>query len=146
MFKILAVILIILALVVVIVPQFTDCAADGRSLTLENGKQIPMKCHWTARAELALGIPLLVLGILLLLARVKDTVRSLSILGVTLGVLIILLPTNIIGVCSSAEMQCNSVLKPTMLVAGILTILVSLVALGFNERRKPDAPVAEATS
>ncbi len=135
MFKILAVILIILALIVIIVPQFTNCDADGRSLTLESGKQVPMKCLWSARAELALGIPLLVLGILMLLARVKETTRSLSILGVLQGILIILIPTSLIGVCVSG-MKCSDILKPTMLVVGIVTILVSLVALGFNERKQ----------
>jgi uncharacterized membrane protein HdeD (DUF308 family) len=135
-FKILAVILVVLALVVIIVPQFTNCDADGRSLTLEGGKQVPMKCLWSARAELGLGIPLLVLGIIMLLTRRKETTRSLSILGVVQGILIILVPTSLIGVCMSSEMDCNSILKPTMLVAGILTILVSLVALGFNERRQ----------
>ena len=136
MFKVLAVIIIILALIVIIVPQFTNCDADGRSLTLESGKQVPMKCLWSARAELALGIPLLVLGVLMLLARVKETTRSLSILGVVQGILIILIPTSLIGVCMAPDMICNSILKPTMLVVGIVTILVSLVALGFNERRQ----------
>ena len=135
MFKILAVILIVMALLVIIVPQFTNCSADGRTLTLESGKQVAMKCAWSARAELALGIPLLVLGILLLVARLKETIRSLSILGVVLGILIILVPTSLIGVCIAADMDCNAILKPTMIVAGILTILASLAALALNERK-----------
>jgi len=134
-FKILAVILIVMALLVIIVPQFTNCSADGRTLTLESGKQVAMKCAWSARAELALGIPLLVLGILLLVARLKETIRSLSILGVVLGILIILVPTSLIGVCIAADMDCNAILKPTMIVAGILTILASLAALALNERK-----------
>ncbi len=139
--KILAVILVILALVTIIVPQFTNCADDGRMLTLESGKQIPMKCLWSARAELALGIPLLVLGILMLLARLKETIRSLSVLGVVLGILIILVPTSIIGVCANPDMDCLSIMKPLMIVVGILTILVSLAALVLNERRRNGTPI-----
>jgi len=136
LFKILAGILIILALVVIIVPQFTNCDASGRILTLESGKQVPMKCLWSARAELALGIPLLVLGVLLAIARLKETIRSLSIMGVVLGILIVLIPTSIIGVCANPDMECLSIMKPLMIVVGILTILVSIAALLLNERQR----------
>jgi hypothetical protein len=138
MFKIIAVIIVILALVVVIVPQFTNCSAEGKTLTLQNGKTVAMKCAWSARAELALGIPLLALGVLMAVSRRKETLRSLSILDVILGVLIILIPTSMIGVCASAAMDCNSILKPTMIVCGILVILAGLAALVLNERKKDE--------
>jgi hypothetical protein len=133
--RILAIILVILAIVIIVVPQVTNCYAEGRTLTLENGKQVPMKCLWTARAELVAGIPLLVLGILMGVWPRKDSTRSLSILAVVLGILTILLPTSLIGVCASAEMDCNSILKPTMIVAGIVAIIVALAALVLNERK-----------
>ena len=62
MFKIIAVVILVLALVVILVPQFTNCSAEGRTLTLQNGKTVAMKCTWSAKAELALGIPLLAVG------------------------------------------------------------------------------------
>lgn len=139
-FRVLAGVLIVLALVTIIVPQFTSC--EGL-LTLENGRQVAMKCLWSARAELALGIPLLVLGVLLALARFKETVRSLSILSTVLGILIILVPTSIIGVCVNPEMECVSIMKPLLIVVGILTILVSVVALVLNERRSVVMKAAE---
>ena len=139
MFKILGVIIIILALIVMLVPQFTNCSAEGRTLILQNGKTVPMKCTWSARAELALGIPLLALGVLMLLSRRKETVRYLSVLGVILGVLVILIPTSIIGVCAGVDMDCHAILKPTMIVSGILIILVSLAALVLNERKADSA-------
>jgi hypothetical protein len=135
MFKIIAIIIVILALVVVIVPQFTNCSAEGKTLTLQNGKTVAMKCTWSARAELALGIPLLALGVLMAVSRRKETIRSLSILEIILGVLVILIPTSMIGVCASAAMDCNSILKPTMIVCGILVIIAGLAALVLNERK-----------
>ena len=54
--KVIGGLLIALALLVAIVPMFTDCASQGRSLTLANGREIPMKCHWTGLAELALTL------------------------------------------------------------------------------------------
>jgi len=134
MLKIVAVILIVLALVVIIVPQFTNCSADGRVLKLESGKTVPMKCTWSARAELALGIPLLALGALMFVSRRKETIRALSILSAILGILVILIPTSIIGVCMAADMSCNSILKPTMIVSGIIITAAALAGLVINER------------
>ena len=53
MFKILAGLIIVLALVIGIVPQFTDCQSHGRAIALANGTTVPMKCHWTARRHWA---------------------------------------------------------------------------------------------
>ncbi len=105
--KTFAIILIILALVVGIVPQFTDCQSQGRSLVLENGKTVPMKCHWTAQAEFALSLPLLGVGLLMVFNRRKETVRTLSALGILLGGMVLAVPTFLIGVCGSA-MVCHT--------------------------------------
>ena len=56
--KVIGVLMVVLALVSGILPQFTDCSSQGRAITLPNGKQIDMKCHWTARAEAAMALPL----------------------------------------------------------------------------------------
>jgi hypothetical protein len=41
------------------------------------------------------------------------------------------------GICASAEMLCNSVLKPTLILAGTLIIAISLVT-GFISERQPE--------
>ncbi len=46
-----------------------------------------------------------------------------------------LLPTSLIGVCSLATASCNQVMQPTLLLAGGLTIVAGLVALGLGERK-----------
>ena len=127
--KVLAVVLVVLAVLISVVPQFTDCQSQGRALTLQDGRQVPMKCHWTARSELVLGIPLFVVGVALFFSRRKETRTSLSILGVVLGALVILLPTGLIGVCASADMVCNSVMSPALILCGSLVVVVSLASL-----------------
>ena len=52
--KIAAAAILVLAIVIGVVPQFTDCQSQGRALALTNGKTVPMKCHWTAQAALAI--------------------------------------------------------------------------------------------
>lgn len=133
-----AVIMIVLALLIGIVPQFSDCAAEGRSLTLENGRQIPMKCHWTARAEMAVAAPLLATGGLLAFAKRKETKLFLSALGAVLGVFVILLPTALVGVCANPEMICNSFMLPFLVLTGSLVVALNLYVIVAAVRSKED--------
>ena len=98
--KVLAVLIIIVALVIIIVPQFTNCeygndnAATGMSSSTSvdtpttvvyasmtspmAAAAMPyrmMKCYWSAHAEIVVGVPLLAVGVLLLFARRKETMR-----------------------------------------------------------------------
>ena len=56
--RVLGIVLVIFALGIAIVPHFTDCFSQGSVLKLANGNTQPMKCHWTAQAEIAVGVPL----------------------------------------------------------------------------------------
>ncbi len=125
--KVAGVVIVILALVIGIVPQFTDCHSQGRMLTLANGNTVDMKCHWVAMAALALAVPLGLLGGLMAFGRRKETLRMLSALGIVTGAGTILLPTVLIGVCASNMMLCNMIMKPTLILSGALAAAISLV-------------------
>ena len=127
--KVIGRIVIVIALTVVVVPWFTDCESQGNAIVLPNGQTIPMRCHWTGKAEWAAAGPLAAVGVLMLLAQRRETLRALSIVSIVLGVFVILLPTVLIGVCSSELMLCSMVMKPTLVMAGILTVATSLAGL-----------------
>jgi hypothetical protein len=129
--KAIGAIIVVLALVIGIVPQFTDCLAQGNAITLPNGNSLPMKCHWTRQAEIAVAIPLFVVGALTILSRRKQTLRALAVVGLALGAAAILIPTYLIGVCASDEMICSMLMKPTLLFAGVLTVAVNAIALVY---------------
>jgi hypothetical protein len=135
MFKILAALIVVLALVIGIVPQFTDCQSQGRAITLANGSTIPMKCHWTGQAALGMAIPLLGVGSVTAFTKRKESRRIIAVLGALVGAVVILLPTRLIGVCANPDMLCNSVMKPTLIFSGILVIGLSVVALVISERQ-----------
>ena len=135
--KIIASILIVLALVIAVVPQFTDCQSQGKALTLQNGKTVAMKCHWTSQAEIAVAGPMLVLGGMMFLNRRKESLRTLSLLGVVLGAFAVLLPTVMIGVCANPDMLCNSAMKPTLIFSGSLAAIASLIGLYLNRGAEP---------
>jgi len=100
----------------------------------EVGEKI-MKCHWTARVELFLGLSIALLGLLKLLS--SDAKYQ---LGLNFGLLInalgvLLTPTVLIGVCGMKKMHCHAVTKPTLIVFAIL-ILVSVLAQSVSLWKK----------
>jgi len=135
MFKVLAAIVVVLALVIGAVGQFTDCQSQGKSIALANGKTTPMKCHWTGQAALGTALPLLGLGSVTAFTKRKESRRIIAVFGTLLGAFVILLPTQLIGVCSNPDMLCNSVMKPTLILSGALVIGISLVGLVISERK-----------
>ena len=127
--KIAGVVTIVLAIALAVVPMFSDCQSQGRMLTLDNGKQVSMKCHWTGLAELALSVPLAAVGLMMIFSRKQESRRTLSITGILLGIMAILLPTVIIGVCMDPHMTCVSIMKPALILAGALALGIGIVVL-----------------
>ncbi len=126
MFKIFGVALLALAVVLAVVPAFTDCQSQGRSLTTTAGTKVPMKCHWTGVAELTASIPLGLVGIMTTFSRRRTSFRGLAVFGLALGVMAILLPTKLIGVCATPTMLCHTVMSPVLIGTGAVVIAGSL--------------------
>ena len=136
--KVAAISLIILAVLIAIIPIFSDCQAAGRMITLANGKEIPMKCHWTGRAELGLALPLLTVGLTMLFSRRRESFRNLGLVGISLGIVTILLPTVLIGVCGMPDMPCHSIMEPALILMGVLVAGISLAVAARNWRREQE--------
>jgi uncharacterized membrane protein len=104
-----------------------------------------MKCVWAARAEIGVAVPLFAVGVLMLFSRRKETRRALAVPSALLGIVAMLLPTALIGVCASSGAICRTAMRPSLLVAGGLTVAASLAVLVANELR-PDAPAEVQTA
>ena len=138
--KAIGAVLLVLAFAIAVVPQYTDCLSQGAVITLPSGMTMPMKCHWTRQSELATAGPLAAVGVLMAFSRRKRTIRALGIVGIVLGVFVILLPATLIGVCPSDQMICNMVMRPSLILCGILLIVTSVVAL-LASRGPDDEPL-----
>lgn len=86
-----------------------------------------MKCHWTSQTEVAIGIATLVLGVFIVLSKEKAAGAAYAVASAINGVLIILIPTFVIGVCGSADMPCHSGTKPALIIAGALIIVTAII-------------------
>jgi hypothetical protein len=161
--------LVVAGLVIAIAPQFTNCEAQGGTMPVATTRVAStalspasmlasmqtttmdtiapkMKCLWSARGALAVGISLAVVGGLVFFARRKETRRALGIVGALLGLFTVLLPTTLIGTCGSSAAVCNTTMKPIMLAAGGLALAVSVVLLVANELGRDETSVAEASA
>lgn len=127
--KITGALIIVLALAIGIVPLFTDCLSQGLQLTTSAGMKVPMKCHWTAIAEIGVAIPLALIGIMSFISKHKETLRAINTVGAAMGALAILFPTALIGVCSNPAHLCNMVERPALILGGTLVLGVTLFNL-----------------
>jgi hypothetical protein len=135
MFKLLGINLVVVALVIAFLPEATDCDNPDLSGIPVEATSVTMRCHATARAEIAIGAPLILVGGLMYFGRRKENLRNLSLFGFTLGVFAMLLPTYLIGVCPDPAMLCNNVMRPALLFSGGIVGLVSITA-GFIAQRR----------
>ena len=136
--RFLGIALIVLALGIGIIPHYTDCLSQGDVVTLANGKTQPMKCHWSAQAEIAIAAPLGITGVLMIPSRKKENIRNLSILGIGLGALVMAIPTQLIGVCTMPTHICVTTMKPLLLSLGGIVTAASLLGLVMTFRKKSD--------
>lgn len=102
----------------------------------------PMKCFWTARAEIFLGISIAVFAVLQIIFALKESNiqanLALTFAIITNAIGVILVPSALIGVCAKPMMHCHSVTKPFLIVAAILIILAVALqtALALLQRSK----------
>lgn len=85
-----------------------------------------MKCHWSAQAEIGIGLIIVALGILLIVFKTKETQIALSLAGFVSGITAILIPTILIGGCKKPEMLCRTHAFPAIYLASAILIIFSL--------------------
>ncbi len=88
--------------------------------------EMVMACQHTARAVFWAGLAIAGLGVVTALAGGSLVRLALTAATAAGGLLAILFPTVITGVCKSAEMTCRSLTLPALVILGGATILVAV--------------------
>jgi hypothetical protein len=136
--KIIGVVLVVIALLAGVIPALNNCTAEGLFITTKDGREIDMKCYWTSRASIAVAVPLAAVGIMLALFRRAETRRVLAVIAALLGIALVALPTELIGVCQM-DKTCLNVMRPSMILLGVLTVVLAGAAIAFARSGSADA-------
>ena len=107
----------------------------GKMLTLQTGKEVPMKCHWTAQAAVAVAIILLAVAVMAFLA--KQDQKKFFVVGAVIAVMIFLLFTSLMGVCASPDMRCNTTAVWAKIVAAVVLVCSGVGLLAGKEGQIP---------
>ena len=130
---------VVLGLLIVLTPALLPVCQGF--LELASGKQVPMRCHWTARAEMLLGVLVLIVGLMIAFLKSPEGRQRLHHQVALLGAATILTPLFIIPTCANPDMACNVATKPALIILGGIVLLVGLAG-----SRTPHKHSLEATA
>jgi hypothetical protein len=122
---------VVLGFLIAVVPHyvFPVCQYFGMLVQTASGTYLPMKCYWTAMAEVALGALIVLAGLLLVVSRQAETRRALGFLLGALGIVVVLVPTYLIGVCASPDHPCRIATQPALILLGAVTTIVGIITI-----------------
>ena len=113
---------------------FPVCEVHGLYVETKAGMKLPMPCGYTARAETGIGALIAVAGALLVFRNTGETRQAVVVFSIATGVLVVLYPTVIIGMCRLADHPCRVLTLPALEILGIVVVIVGGFLLWNRER------------
>jgi len=94
-------------------------------------------CHWSARAEIGIGLLIAALGACMIVFTTAETHLDLLI-GIFLSSIIaIAIPHSLIGGCAMMTMRCHRVAFPALTIESVILLVFSVVMITFIAIKKP---------
>jgi hypothetical protein len=120
---------IVSGLLIALGPQFLFkvCAAHSGAFPL---------CHWTARAELGIGMLIAALGLCFIVFTDSKTQLGFAIGIFLTSIIVIGIPHVLIGGCKVSAMACRRVAFPAITVIGIILLVYSIIVVVYSEIKK----------
>ena len=105
---------------------FHACAADAESV---------MTCHWAEQAVTGTGAVLFIQAAAILLTGNSGTRKGISLAMVPTALLAVCIPGGLIRLCMMDTLRCHTVMRPAVMVLGILTAVCAAVNAVLEWRR-----------
>lgn len=102
---------------------FPVCEMHGLYAETKAGTKLPMPCGYTARAETGIGALIVVAGGLLIVRKTRETRQAVGVFTIATGVLVILFPTFLIGMCKLADHPCRMLALPALEILGVIVVI-----------------------
>jgi len=132
-----ALIVIILGVIVILIPWYLfPVCGIGRYAPPVGTLPRMHGCDGTLKAATVLGVILVFAGVLTLFLRQFWAGIVSAASTIVIGVLVILFPTIITGVCKVPTMPCVFGTKPALIIAGIVLIVAGCIG-GMLFKKKP---------
>ncbi|MBR1572141.1 MAG: DUF4418 family protein [Lachnospiraceae bacterium] len=122
--KVIGILTLIAGALIAIGPQilFKVCDTDG---------DMVMKCFYTSRVVLGIGIEIAVLALIQLLQKHREAIIASNIAILLNGIFTIVVTDLLIGVCNNPHMRCHSLTKPALNILGVVVIILAVVGIRF---------------
>jgi hypothetical protein len=95
-----------------------------------------MKCHYTAEAEIVVGVMIALLGLLLIFVKSAETRIVIGVGEVGLGVFAVLLVTTLTGMCPATTMECHILAEPMLKILGAVVAILGAVLIYLGLKKK----------
>lgn len=100
------------------------------------GEDHIMACHWAEQSVIGVGAALTVMALITLIARDGGIRKGISLAMIPTAVLAVSIPGGLINLCMMSDMRCRSVMRPAVMIIGILIAVMALVNVIIEFRRK----------
>jgi len=132
--RIYSLLVIIISVLVILIPWLLFPVCGVGRYAMPGGMMKMHGCSATLYSVTILGIAGIVVGLVIQIIPYRKAALPASIVVVVLGVLVVLFPTAITGVCRVAIMPCVYGTKPALIFAGIVMVLFGIAGLILNRK------------
>lgn len=132
-----AILVILLGLLVILIPTYILPVCPPSEIIINHEHHMTykfMKCHWTAQAEIGVGVVIALIGLCMLLIKSALIRLGLSLSLIIITLLVAALPTVLIGVCPGEMMDCHIGTLPALLLLSAILLIVAIVNAIYLKR------------
>jgi hypothetical protein len=102
-------------------------------------------CHWTAQAEIGMGMLIAALGICLIVFDDPKTQIGITIGVLLTSIMVLGLPHALIGGCVGETMACRRVAFPALTVIGAVLLAYSILVIVYSEMKKTPVSITKTS-